>query len=71
MTHVLNRVVLSQTQLPHMKQLSGEIAKSILEQQGYTHVHVDDDGNIDAISPMGEPIRRYKLFTRKSHEVPK
>lgn len=47
-------------------QITGEDAIKILCHQNYTHILIDDNGYIDAISPHGTPIQGYKLFLRKT-----
>lgn len=67
--HILNKVILSSTRLPRMKQIFGHEAEEILRQQRYTHIYVDVNGYIDAISPLGEVIQHYLLFTKTDVEV--
>lgn len=67
--HILNRVILSPTYIAGMQCIVGQQAIEILRQQRYTHIFIDDDGYIDALSPLGEPIRRYRLFMKKDVEV--
>lgn len=61
---ILNKVILSSTRLPRMRQVFGQEAQEILQQQRYTHIYVDRDGYIDAISPLGEVIQHYLLYAK-------
>lgn len=61
---VLNKVILSSTRLPRMRQVVGHEAYMILQQQRYTHIYVDEHGYVDAISPRGEIIQHHLLYTR-------
>ena len=46
------------------RQLYGAEARDVLYQLGYTHVYVDDAGQVFAISPQGDMCTRHKVYVK-------
>lgn len=68
--HILNKLILTPVNIPFAEQLTGGYAIELLRIQGYTHIFIDDEGYIDAVSPLGEVIHRYRLFKQSRTKGP-
>ena len=51
--------------LPGYEQVRGEEATKLLQEQGYRYIHVDEQGNVHALSNDNQYIDGYKVYKRK------
>ena len=61
--------IISPTIQPNLRQLQHNEARDVLKTLGYSFIHVDDDGMVNAVDPEGKIIENHRLYVKHVPEV--